>query len=121
MTSDPKTCEIEQFAKLIGEGGFDPDNTVQLIKKVCGWGGYSGVSGRVLRDNTVSELCALMARALSRVKEGDVCGGLSSLLEIKGLGVSFASKHLKFIAPDRAVVLDSVISSRLGYPLSLIG
>jgi hypothetical protein len=32
------------------------------------------------------------------------------------LGVPFASAHLKFLAPDRAVVLDSNISARLDYP-----
>jgi hypothetical protein len=35
---------------------------------------------------------------------------------LNGLAVSFASKHLKFLVPERAVVLDSSISERLGYP-----
>jgi hypothetical protein len=42
---------------------------------------------------------------------------LIALQKVKNLGkVSFASKHLKFLAPDAAVVLDSVIRNGLGYP-----
>jgi hypothetical protein len=37
------------------------------------------------------------------------------------LGVSFGSKHLRFLAPDRAVVLDSTISERLGYKMDAGG
>ncbi len=35
--------------------------------------------------------------------------------------MSFASKHLKFLDPDRAIVLESIISTKLGYPLTLVG
>jgi hypothetical protein len=37
---------------------------------------------------------------------------------LNGLAVSFASKHLKFLAPEKAVVLDSIVSKRLGYELT---
>jgi hypothetical protein len=40
---------------------------------------------------------------------------------VKGLGISFASKHLKFLAPDGAVVLDSIIEEQLGYAKNLAG
>lgn len=34
---------------------------------------------------------------------------------IKGLGVSFASKHLRHLAPERFAVLDDVLTRGLGY------
>jgi hypothetical protein len=39
---------------------------------------------------------------------------MDSLLGLNGFAVSFASKHLKFLAPDHAIVLDSILSKRLG-------
>ncbi|MFT8246467.1 hypothetical protein [Roseomonas sp. BN140053] len=47
--------------------------------------------------------------------------GLRRIIALKSLGVSFGSKHAKFLAPDKAVVLDSIISTRFGYPLTLGG
>jgi hypothetical protein len=40
---------------------------------------------------------------------------------VNSLGISFASKHLKFLAPDDAVVLDSIIAEQLGYATNLAG
>ena len=39
-------------------------------------------------------------------------------INIKGLGVSFASKHLRMLDPDRFAVLDEVLSDGLGFALN---
>ena len=53
---------------------------------------------------------------------GDPVAGLNEVNQLSDLGgPSFASKHLRFLAPAVAVILDSVISSRLGYALNLTG
>ena len=41
---------------------------------------------------------------------------LSSLLEIKGLGISYASKHLRFLRPDLCPILDNVVWETFKYP-----
>jgi hypothetical protein len=48
--------------------------------------------------------------------QGKVQEAITKIIEIKSLNVSFGSKHLKFLAPKHAVVLDSIISEHLGYP-----
>ena len=40
---------------------------------------------------------------------------------IKGLGVSFASKHLRLLLPERYAVLDEVLSTGLGFALNPTG
>ena len=41
--------------------------------------------------------------------------------EVKGLDVSFASKHLRLLFPEYCPVLDSILSCRLGYALTADG
>jgi hypothetical protein len=118
---DPDTRSIEEAAAALAEDGFSEARTAEFIRSVCRWGGYSGVAGRVLRDNETPVLSTRLAAACAAANTGDPCAGLSELLKIRGLAVSFASKHLRFLAPDSAIVLDRIISSRLGYPLSISG
>ncbi|MGB3717789.1 MAG: hypothetical protein WA996_25490 [Candidatus Promineifilaceae bacterium] len=51
----------------------------------------------------------------------DVAGPLEEVIRINGLSISFGSKHLRFLRPDKCPVLDSVIGSGLGYPESTAG
>ena len=46
---------------------------------------------------------------------------ISKGIEIDGLGVSFASKHLRMIAPETFPVLDQVLSEGLGFALNRKG
>jgi hypothetical protein len=55
------------------------------------------------------------------VADGRVVESLTILLQVKNLGISFASKHLKFLAPKNAVVLDSIIEEQLGYATNPAG
>jgi hypothetical protein len=50
-----------------------------------------------------------------------VADAMRRVIDLRDLGISFGSKHLKFLDPARAVVLDTVISGRLGYPLTIDG
>ena len=118
---DPDTKSIEEAATALAECGFSEERTAEFIRRVCRWGGYPGVAGRVLRNNKASLLSTRLAAACAAANSSDICAGLSELLNIRGLAVSFASKHLRFLAPNSAPVLDSIISSRLGYPLSIPG
>lgn len=120
-SQDSRTPDIEKFAASVIVSGFPAEDTQTLIRRICHWGGYAGVAGRVLRDNGPSILHDHLTSATAMVNKGDVGGALDRLQKIKGLGLSFAPKHLKFLAPDRAVVLDSIISSNLGYPMTRPG
>jgi hypothetical protein len=116
----PHTREIEQQATRLVASGFQVSELRQFINAVCKWGGYSGVAGRVIKieNNAEPELRSRFRSAYSDLVAQNDVAAIKRLLELKGLTVSFASKHLKFLAPDRAVVLDSVISARLGYAMT---
>jgi hypothetical protein len=91
------------------------------VRRVCGWGGYHGIGGRVLGRNPPEVIGTALWGAYQMCEEGKPVEGLGHLTRLSGLAVSFASKHLRFLAPERAVVLDSIISTRLGYPLDGFG
>jgi hypothetical protein len=100
------------------QGGFQISQLRQFIKAVCHWGGYPGVAARVIKNNMEPALRYAFEAAHSHVTAQDDISAIKSLLKLKGLAVSFASKHLKFLAPEKAVVLDGTISARLGYALT---
>jgi hypothetical protein len=93
-----------------------------FIKDVCRWGDYAGISGRVLKskNNARAKIEGKVGNAILQLNSTppDIVGALRSMMEIKGLGVSFASKHLRFLFPEYCPVLDSILSSRLFYELS---
>ncbi len=112
--TDPKTPDIEAQARALVACGFAA-GVPEFVRAVCGWGGYSGVAGRVTKNNSPEKILAALRDASACLRDDDARAGLQSLLGLSGLGISFASKHLKFLDPERAVVLDSVISGHLGY------
>jgi len=46
---------------------------------------------------------------------------MQEALKIKGLGVSFASKHLRMLYPRRYGVLDGVLETGLGFAMNVEG
>lgn len=93
-----------------------------FINEVCEWGGYSGISGRVLKRNTHASIKSNVESVISKLRNPpDLVGALKAMTEIKELGVSFASKHLRFLCPEYCPVLDSILSDHLFYERSLEG
>ena len=101
------------------------DKLESFIKDVCRWGDYAGVYGRVLnpKNNPRSKIELKVRTAISLLNSTppDLIGALESMTEIKHLGVSFASKHLRCLFPEYCPVLDSILSNRLFYELSASG
>jgi hypothetical protein len=119
VQKEPRTRDIEiQGARLAAEGFSDPQLR-KFIQAVCEWGGYTGIAARVIQNNR--DLATQFQQAHQAASSGKAVEGLTILRQVKGLGISFASKHLKFLAPDDAVVLDSTIKEQLGYATNLTG
>jgi hypothetical protein len=115
----PNTGEIEKRGAELAEHNFPETELKEFIRTVCNWGGYPGIAGRIMKHNQPNELVEHFSDAYKNAGHGKIVGALKSLQEVNQLGsVSFASKHLKFLAPNSAVVLDSIISGRLGYPMT---
>jgi hypothetical protein len=115
----PTTADIEQLAAQLVRRDFDDQGLQEFIRRVCKWGGYAGIAGRVIQHNRPKQLAAFFRDANQKAHEGKIIDALKTLQNVKHLGqVSFASKHLKFLSPDFAVVADSIISNRLGYAMT---
>lgn len=115
-----ETLTIENLARDLIAGDFPPGSVTAFVKAVCYWGGYSGIGGRILK-NPEQVLAAALRDAHGYLALQDPPKALHRLRQVKDFGVSFGSKHLRFLAPDQAVVLDSVIATRLGYSMDAEG
>ena len=119
--AEPDTSAIEKEAQTLAEHGFPVHEIVTFVKRVCSWGGYAGVAGRIQKHNLPGSLVKAFRMAHAANQRDAIVEAMNALLELSGFGVSFASKHLKFLDPARHVVLDSIISTRLGYPRDVDG
>lgn len=121
------TVELEMRARDLAAAGFAPAYLEAFVRDVCTWGGYSGIAGRVLGNNSTAELAARfrhahMELAADRLGHENVGAALRELNRIKGLGTpSFASKHLRFLSPEQCPILDRLIATTCGYPFSVAG
>ena len=88
-------------------------------KKVCAWAAPRGrqvwrMLNKYNKDDLGKQLCAWFKIA---IKTDDAETALAPGLDIKGLRVSFASKHLRMLQPERFATLDSILSRELGFAL----
>lgn len=117
----PRTPEVEERARRLIAGGFSVDQVCGFVADVCRWGNYAGIGGRVRRDNSSGVIAAALERGYKLALSGKPADGVEAIRALKGLGFSFASKHLRFLAPNVAVVLDRVMSKGVGYPMNVDG
>lgn len=115
LKSDVSTPAIEKIARKLVKDDFPEHGVVDFVKRVCIWGNYAGVYGKVLKHNTIRKIKTQLIEAHAALRADDPKTAIEAVTLIKGLAVSFGSKHLKFLNPDKAGVLDSIISERLGY------
>jgi hypothetical protein len=119
----PGTSAIEAQAAKLTADAFPEPAVAEFVKSVCRWGGYAGVWGRVLRDNDGRTLRCAFLDATRRLggTSPDMVSALASVDSLKGLGLSFASKHLRFLRPDLCPVFDSKLQAALRYPANRAG
>ena len=120
QTENPTTKAVEALGRSILGGVWDRCH--EFSKQVCDWGGGGRVWGNLERHHSPD---ALQTELHQWFLSADVADGKSSAIEgglgIKGLGVSFASKHLRLLKPDCYAVLDDVLSVGLGFALNPAG
>jgi len=102
--------------------GAEPDRALAFSKQVCEWGGGQRVWGKLIKrhgpDKLGAELVSWFEHAAYAATPAQAIAPGAAL---KGLGVSYASKHLRHLAPDRFAVLDDVVGQGLGYALNPAG
>lgn len=97
----------------------DQQEFLQFSRGVCEWGRGQRVWGNLLRHHSPDQLGHQLREWLvyamtSNDDERVIAQGMA----IKGFGVSFASKHLRLLDPERYAVLDDVLRQGLGIALN---
>ncbi|QJW97758.1 hypothetical protein [Frigoriglobus tundricola] len=124
----PRTHELEAAGAELRRSAFPDEQLSQFIRDVCQWGGYAGVRGRILKNNSIEVIRQRFGQALAALDVDPVTAdsirpaltsALCAVNQLRDLGrPSFASKHLRFLCPVLSPVLDSIIADEYGYPLS---
>lgn len=119
----PTTDSVEHLARhyLVAPSA---SAAAALTEAACHWGGGGRVLGNLKRHHA-GHLGDVMHRwmqaALAAASDGEAIAQASPQRPAglpHGLGISFGSKHLRMLDPDRFAVLDSVLSEGLGYALN---
>ncbi|HTU19892.1 MAG TPA: hypothetical protein VMG10_17650 [Gemmataceae bacterium] len=114
----PDTSRVENIGRDLVTNGLMPETVKTFIAEVCGWGGYAGIGGRVLKNNELKVIATSLQEALKHLDEcpPKFSLALACVNRLYGLGSpSFASKHLRFLRPDICPVYDALLREALPY------
>ncbi len=121
--ADTSTASVEARAQQYRKAPTAA-SALRLCIAVCNWGGGGRVLGNLKRHHAGHLGDAMhrwMQAALAAASDGEAIAQASTQRPAglpHGLGISFGSKHLRMLDPDRFAVLDSVLSEGLGYALN---
>ena len=105
--------DLEAQAQQLIDNNFPSKDAKQFVRDVIDWGRGHRFADRFKKRNADSKVAAALKKAINANSMGKAVEELAAL---KYLGFSFASKVLRFMQPEKAVILDQVLSTRLGYP-----
>jgi hypothetical protein len=107
------TVELEVFARY----GLFPvtlDSFSRFCRHLCQWGGAPHIADQVLQTDWAA-LAGAVQQAVNCLAACNLVGACQALDDLPGLGVSYASKHLRFIMPERCAILDEQVRENCGY------
>jgi hypothetical protein len=117
---DPLTAIVEKFALNYVSSGLPQNETFLFVRFCCAWGGLRGRNFKLLYEANATDQFQRLRDKLESARDFSMKNkfrdAILELSQIKGTRTSFRSKFLKFLAPDHAAVLDSVLRAALGYP-----
>lgn len=117
---DTETEVVEAQGRKVLAGSWN--ECYEFARQVCKWGRGGRVWGNLNRHSTADALQIKLCNWFSSVVlEDSDSNAIEGGCGIKGLGVSFASKHLRLLLPERYAVLDEVLSIGLGFALNPTG
>lgn len=114
---NPTTAKIEKLGASLPRVPT-AKQAYSFSKKVCDWGRGQRVWANLKRHNPTRLGETLADWLTSAQLAQSPADAIAPSLKIKGLGISFASKHLRMLDPSRFATLDSVIHEGLGYGLN---
>lgn len=115
------TREMEEYGAQLPTT-MSSEQASDFSQRVCYWGGGGRVWGKLKAGNEGDPGMAV-ARWLNAVNAGELDDeeAIEHGCAIAGLGVSFASKHLRMLQPHRFAVLDEVLCDGFGFALNRKG
>lgn len=113
---------LEKIAVQLVRDDFPTKETELFVRRVCLWGGGQRIAGRVKPKDDGTNLSTILKKSVELCHDGKISEAVSHISEsVKFLGISFSSKQMRFLAPRKAVILDSVIRETLGYSDNIAG
>ena len=118
----PGAGEVEELAEKLIVGGFKSKESKKFVEEVCDWAGKTGnrVRGQVIKNNS-EQIAYALCEGYKSASKGCVAEGVGCISSLYGLGQSFASKMLRFIFPEGAIILDDIICRRCNYYPNILG
>ena len=114
----PGAKKIEKRAKQLIESPKEAEEFVEFFKEVCKWGRISRITSRVIKGNEPERIKSILCKGYELANSDDVkdvAEGVNCISGLYGVRQSSASKMLRFLLPNRAVILDSIIRNKCGY------
>ncbi len=121
VLSDQNTKAVEKIGSICKQS--PQNNALKFSEEVCVWGRGQRVWANLKRLNKASLEQKLInwLNQSSTINNFDYSAIKNSIKmgdDIPGLGVSFASKHLRMLNPNVFPVLDDVLAQGLGFALN---
>lgn len=111
---------LREGADLRTASAIDPKLAWSFSERVCVWGGRAGVAVKLKRR--AQENPAIEKQFLTWLKNASQSDDLTALMAegvaIPEVGVSFASKHLRFIDPTQHATFDALLAQVVGMELN---
>jgi hypothetical protein len=119
----PDGSICEKLDQALIEGDFEPEASVDFVQRVCKRGRSDRNVSSVRQNNSSGDgdIAAALSEGYALAQAGQVTRGVERIRRLRNLGQSLASKHLRFLEPVRAVILDSIIRNRIGYAETAAG
>jgi hypothetical protein len=119
LSEDPLTNLVEEHAERYVSADFPTHETLLFVRLVCAWGGARPRNYVHIYEENCGDAFAVFTRQLQYAHDQSLLNNHADAIDavsgFRGVGISFGSKFLRFLCPDRAVVLDKNIRQRCGY------
>lgn len=115
---DPLTKFIENYAENFIRNEMPAEEALLFVRMACAWGGSLHTKYFLKFRESFKETENLRDTLITVKKlseQGKYADAIRAFGGQNGLGISFRSKVLRFLCPDHAAILDSIIRKHLGY------
>jgi hypothetical protein len=115
LRNDGASTALENQAISLIKSDFDEECSYDFINAAFLWGRGHRNLGRVNSKNDKRTMSEHLRIAYNHGLNNEISLGVIKVANLKQVRISYSSKCMRFIFPDRAVIMDSVIREKLGF------